>query len=66
MHRCPAPGCQVKVADTLFACRTHWYQISAPTRRAIFATAGLPLTHDQRWPIVQDAMDELRAKAITA
>lgn len=60
-HECPSPSCSIRVPDSMFACRAHWFKISAPTRRAIYATRGLPLTDDTRWAIIQDAIDELSA-----
>lgn len=36
-HRCPKNGCNRRVPRAQFACREHWYQVSKPTRDAIYA-----------------------------
>lgn len=59
-HRCPGPGCTRMVGNHIFACRTHWFRVSPPTRRAIYATKDLPLTDGNRWRIVQDAIREMQ------
>lgn len=60
-HRCPKPGCDQVVPNSMFACRPHWFSLSVNTRAALTATARLPLTNERRWDIVSDAMDELHA-----
>ena len=37
-HRCPAPGCQVKVPVEQLACKPHWYSIPKPLRDAVWHT----------------------------
>jgi hypothetical protein len=35
MRICPFDGCQVKIADEVFACRRHWFSLNAEERRWI-------------------------------
>jgi hypothetical protein len=47
MHECPKNGCARKVPFDQFACKTHWFAITAATRRAIWQSwrAANPTAH---------------------
>ena len=56
---CPHPDCTQRVHRRLFACRTHWFQLSRPVRAAIYATVG---QHGrERIDAVKAAMEEWAA-----
>lgn len=57
-HRCPKPGCTIQVPNRLLACRPHWYELSAPVREAITATASLTVLHPARRAALEDAREE--------
>jgi hypothetical protein len=54
---CPHPDCQQQISRHLFACRTHWFQLSKPVRDAIYATASRGVTRE-RIDAVKAAMQE--------
>lgn len=56
-HICPHPDCQVRISRRLFACRTHWFQLSSPVRKAIWDTVG-QLGTRQRLDAVKAAREE--------
>lgn len=35
MRKCPAPGCEVRIPESRFACGPHWYALSPAVRDAI-------------------------------
>jgi len=35
-HECPGPGCTRSIPNRMLACRTHWYQVSRPTRDRVW------------------------------
>lgn len=35
-HVCPRPGCTKHVPDEMFACRSHWFSLTADLRSAIW------------------------------
>jgi hypothetical protein len=37
-HKCPTPGCNAKVPNTLAFCRNHWFAIDLARREAIWAS----------------------------
>jgi hypothetical protein len=57
-HKCPAPNCLLQVPNSMLSCRPHWYVLSLPTRAAIYATAGLPLTAPSRRDALAAAVEE--------
>jgi hypothetical protein len=54
---CPHPECQQRISRRLFACRTHWFQLSRPVRAAIYATVGQQGSRE-RIDAVKAAMEE--------
>jgi hypothetical protein len=54
---CPHPDCQQRISRRLFACRTHWFQLSRPVRAAIYTTVG-QLGTRERQDAVKAAMEE--------
>jgi hypothetical protein len=36
-HECPGPRCGKQIRDDMLACSRHWYQVSAKTRRRVWA-----------------------------
>lgn len=58
-HKCPSPSCLIEVPNTRFACRTHWFALSADTREAVTRTARLPLLNPERWDAINTAIEEL-------
>ena len=56
---CPHPECQQRISRRLFACRTHWFQLSRPVRAAIYATANPHrISSRERIDAVKAAMEE--------
>ena len=55
-HYCPRKGCGSEVSNRLFACRTHWFQLSKPVRDAIYATAGR--STKERFDAIRAAREE--------
>lgn len=35
-HGCPGDGCTRRVGSGMLACRTHWYMVPTPLRRAVW------------------------------
>lgn len=63
-HRCPAPGCPIKVSSAVLACQSHWFQLSSEVRRAVHATAKLPLLNPKRRAALSAAMKEWRGSDV--
>lgn len=57
-HRCPKRGCSAEVSNSVLACRTHWYELSAPVRAAVLATARYSILHPARRAALADAREE--------
>ena len=38
LHKCPMPGCSIKIPQTKLACRDHWYELPAELRREVSAS----------------------------
>jgi len=58
-HLCPC-GCAGSVPDRLFACRDGWARLPLDIRAAILRTQRQPLTNEQRFAAVADAVDFYR------
>jgi len=54
---CPHPSCQQRISRRLFACRTHWFQLSPPVRAAIWGTVGQQGSRE-RLDVVKAALEE--------
>lgn len=67
-HMCPAArSCDVRLPDSLLACRSHWYQLPPPLRRRIMAEYRQGQTALTMSPAYEqalsDAMDFWRTNA---
>lgn len=47
-HACPRRGCSEIVPDRLFACRVHWFELSADTRAQIIRTRNRHVLDPER------------------
>ena len=36
-HQCPRPGCDKRIALSLYSCRPHWYELPGAMQREIWA-----------------------------
>lgn len=36
MHLCPKNGCSKQISESELSCSRHWYQVSKPTREAVW------------------------------
>lgn len=57
-HRCPRPGCDIRVPDNLFACRVHWFMLSRPVQLEIYRTAPLLILMPARIAAINAAKAE--------
>lgn len=58
-HRCPRRGCTAEgLPPHLFACKPDWFALSAPVRRAIYATRALGILHPDRQAALAAAREE--------
>lgn len=57
-NHCPAPGCRVQIPTEHAFCVTHWYQLPARLRTAVYAAlrAG---DDNTRYRLLGEALDQL-------
>lgn len=61
-HECPGPGCSRKVASHMLACRRHWFQVSAATRRRVWDAwaGGLGAGTNEHTDAITQAISEMK------
>lgn len=63
-HRCPSPGCPVRVPSSRFACLDHWRSIPKPLRDELWAAyKNHGVLSDQHVAAMGACSDFLKAEA---